>query len=383
MNSQKLRKLVLTWHRYLGLTFGLLLVVLGLTGSALVFWREIDHALNPTLMQVAPQAERQSIDAVLASTRQAYPNLQLQSITFPEPPGRTTDLISLKPREQLDAEQSTEVFVNPYTAEVLGSRQSDRHLTPFLYKLHLSLFAGEVGEMVVGICGLLLMVLGFTGLILWSGWSNLAHGFRIRWNASIQRVNYDIHNVWGFWSNVFLVIIGFTGAVIVLAHHSPAVAALFFSPAPTVELTVVLPNQQPIATSKILQIADAALPGGETTTISFADVPEPKVTIHKKFPQEYQPPIHDSGYSTVEINQYSGKVLRVDKVVEPPTGFKVAMLLAALHFGTFWGLPSQMLYVLIGLVPAALFITGFVMWHYHYRPKSSRPVGFIRLAKRH
>ena len=37
-------------------------------------------------------------------------------------------------------------------------------------------------------------------------------------------------------------------------------------------------------------------------------------------------------------------------------------MLAALHFGTFWGLPSQILYVFIGLMPAVLFITGITMW---------------------
>jgi len=375
----KLRKLALTLHRYIGLTFGLLLVILGLTGSALVFWREIDHALNPSLMQVTPQAERQSIDAILVSARQAHPDLQLQSITFPEPPGRTTYLVNLKPQDQLESEQSTEVFVNPYTAEVLGSRQSDRHLIGFLYKLHLSLFVGEVGEAIVGICGLLLMLLGFTGLILWPGWNNLAHGFRIRWHASVPRVSYDIHNAWGFWSNVFLVVIGFTGAAIVLAHHSSDFAALFFGPPPKTEPTVVLPNQQPIATSVILQTADAALPGGQTTSIFFADTPEPKVTVHKKFPQDFQPPIHDFGFSEVELNQYSGKVLRVKKVIEPPpTGLKLAMLLAALHFGTFWGLPSQILYVFIGLVPTALFITGFIMWRSHYWPKSDRLIELKR-----
>lgn len=380
----RLRQLALIWHRYFGLTFGLLLVILGLSGSALVFHREIDHALNPSLMQVASQVEQASIDTVLASVCQAYPNFQLQSITFPEPPGRTTYLVSLKPQDPLEAEQSTEVFVNPHTAEVLGSRQSDRHFIGFLYKLHLSLVAGEIGEMVVIICGLLLILLGLTGLILWPGWRNLARGFRIRWQASGLRVNYDIHNVWGFWSNVFLIIIGFTGSLILIAHHSPALTALFFGSTPNVKPTVVLPNQKPIATSKILQIADTVLPGGETTTVFFAELPEPKVTVHKKFPQEYQPPIHDFGYSTVEISQYSGKVLRVNKVVEPPPiGFKTAMLLGALHFGTFWGLPSQILYVLIGLVPTALFVTGFVMWRNHYRPKSDRPVGSMRLVRRH
>lgn len=378
----KLRQLALAWHRYLGLTFGLLLVILGLSGSALVFWREIDHALNPSLMQVAPQSEQQSIDAVLNSVRQVYPNLQLESVAFPEPPGRTTYLVSLRPQGQLKVEHLTEVFVNPYTAEVLGSRQSDRHLMGFLYKLHLSLFGGEIGETIVGICGLLLVPLGLTGLILWPSWKNPAHGFRIRWNASVPRVNHDIHNIWGFWSNVYLIIIGFTGAVFVLAHHCPAFSALVFGPAPQASQSVVAPNQQPIAISKILQAADAALPGGDTTFVYFADTPEQRVTVQKKFPQDFQPPIHDSGFSSVEINPYSGKILRVDKVVPPPTGIKIAMMLAALHFGTFGGLPSQILYVLIGLIPAILFVTGFVMWHNHDQPKSARPVGRMRLARR-
>jgi uncharacterized iron-regulated membrane protein len=359
----KLRKLALTWHRYIGLTFGLLLVILGLTGSVLVFWREIDHSLNPSLMQVAPQAEHQSIDAVLASVRQAYPDLQLQSIAFPEPPGRTTYLINLESKDQSNSDRSTEVFVNPYTAEILGSRQSDRHLIGFLYKLHASFFAGDVGEIVVGICAVFLMVLGFTGLILWSGWRNLALGFKIRWNASLPRVNYDIHNVWGFCSNIFLIIIAFSGAAIVLAHRSPAVAAFFFGPTPKAEPAVVTPSQQPLAISKILQTADVALPGGETTFVFFANKPDQNLTVRKKFPQEYKPLIHDLGFSTVEINQYSGKVLQVNKVVEPPPmGLKILITLAALHFGTFWGLPSQILYIFMGLVSAVLFITGIIIW---------------------
>jgi uncharacterized iron-regulated membrane protein len=163
----KLRKLAFTLHQYIGLTFGLVLLLLGLTGSALVFWRGIDYSLNLSLMQVAPQAQSQSIDAVVASVRQVYPDLQLQRIVFPEPPRRNTYLIALQPHNQLTGEhgQSTEVFVNPYTAQVLGSRQSDRHFIGFLYQLHLSLFAGEVGEIVVGISGLFLIVLGMTGLI--------------------------------------------------------------------------------------------------------------------------------------------------------------------------------------------------------------------------
>ncbi|MEH2309963.1 MAG: PepSY-associated TM helix domain-containing protein [Nostoc sp.] len=41
-----------------------------------------------------------------------------------------------------------------------------------------------------------------------------------------------------------------------------------------------------------------------------------------------------------------------------------------LHYGTFWGLPSRIFYVFVGLAPLVLFITGFVMWRYRYQPKT-------------
>nr|WP_292868485.1 PepSY-associated TM helix domain-containing protein [Nostoc sp. LPT] len=47
-----------------------------------------------------------------------------------------------------------------------------------------------------------------------------------------------------------------------------------------------------------------------------------------------------------------------------------------LHYGTFWGLPSRIFYVFVGLAPLILFITGFVMWRHRYRAKST--TGFIK-----
>ncbi|MEH2165087.1 MAG: PepSY-associated TM helix domain-containing protein [Nostoc sp.] len=46
-----------------------------------------------------------------------------------------------------------------------------------------------------------------------------------------------------------------------------------------------------------------------------------------------------------------------------------------LHYGTFWGLPSRIFYVFVGLAPLILFVTGFAIWKHRYRRKSSR--GFI------
>ena len=49
---------------------GLLLIVIGLTGSALVFWHEIDKSLNPQLMyDVVPQGDRISPDVILKAVQ--------------------------------------------------------------------------------------------------------------------------------------------------------------------------------------------------------------------------------------------------------------------------------------------------------------------------
>jgi uncharacterized iron-regulated membrane protein len=46
----KFRNRLLTFHGLVGILGGLLLVIMGLTGSAIVFHQELDRALNPQLM---------------------------------------------------------------------------------------------------------------------------------------------------------------------------------------------------------------------------------------------------------------------------------------------------------------------------------------------
>lgn len=68
------------------------------------------------------------------------------------------------------------------------------------------------------------------------------------------------------------------------------------------------------------------------------------------------------GLSTVGLDRYSGKVLSVHKVESPTIGMRLLMMITALHFGTFGGLPTRILYIFVGLTLAVLFVTGLVLW---------------------
>src|SRR6185295_12808715 len=60
-------------HRYVGLTIGLVVVMLGLTGSAIVYWRELDRMLNPERSVHETGGTQRSLDEILAIVKAAHP----------------------------------------------------------------------------------------------------------------------------------------------------------------------------------------------------------------------------------------------------------------------------------------------------------------------
>ena len=77
-------RVALVWlHRWLGLSLGLLLVVIGLTGSFIVFYREIDAALNPSLYTPAgPQHRLEAAEVMrIAATVDSAP---IRSVIAPD-----------------------------------------------------------------------------------------------------------------------------------------------------------------------------------------------------------------------------------------------------------------------------------------------------------
>ncbi|MDB9510665.1 PepSY-associated TM helix domain-containing protein [Kamptonema animale CS-326] len=350
----KLRQLAFTLHRYVGIMVGILLVIIGLTGSSLVFWHQIDRSLNPQLSFVVPQGDRIPLQSALDTSLKAYPDLMLGYIELPKKPDASYKIGMTSTNGNYFF-----VYINPYTGELLGKQQWGRTLMTFLYDLHITLLAGETGGLVVGSCGLLLLLLGITGIILLPTWKNLNLSLKIRWQAPSHLINYDIHRTGGIVSVIFLILIAFTGtAMIFYSHFEPGVYWLTGTQKLS-EPTSTVVDKSPMAVDIILQKAEAALPGGEITFISLPQKPDGVVKVAKKLPQEV---IHPNGNSEVALDQYSGKVLLVKNAFKVSLAERILNLLFPLHIGVYGGLIMQIVYVFIGLTPALLFITGIALW---------------------
>lgn len=365
MRPPRFRTLVFQLHRYLGLIFGLILVVIGVTGSLLVFSTELEHQLiRRRIGDVVPQGNPVSIDQVFAAVQtelRRLPGFTLGNLLVPQTP------IAPYQARLWDAnDHLMQLFIHPYTGQAMGAvSQSDNWLRTVLH-LHYQLLAGEAGTIIAGIAALFLLVLSLTGIALWPGWRKLIAGFKIKWHAHPKRVNFDLHKVVGIVAAVFLALTSFTGFCWNFYDWSSAVIyAATLTPAPPELTSRPLPGQAALSASALVAIADRALPNAMTTYVGMPKKPNGIVRVGKRQPHETL----DYGESEVLLDPYTGEILRLQDSKTLGLGDRILNAFAPLHFGTFWGTSSRILYVLVGLAPLILLITGFVMWWYRKRRK--------------
>jgi len=201
------RQLWLKAHLWVGLTIALPLIVVAISGAVLVFEDAIDRRLNPSISYVTPGAQVLPIDDLLARARAAYPAARLGSISFPEQPD-----IALLISAAAKPEPFT-ISINQYTGDVLGTRTSSAReagLARRIHLLHTRLFAGEVGEWTVGAITALTLFMAVAGLVLW--WPRKI--VTVMFSASGRRINFDLHNVFGFYASAVFLFIALTGMMI-------------------------------------------------------------------------------------------------------------------------------------------------------------------------
>lgn len=351
-------------HLWVGLTLSVALVVVSLTGSALVFRHEIDGLLNPALLRVEAGAGQVPLGAILASVREAAPGSEPRLVRLPRTPTATAEVTLVDGRH---------AFVDPHRGDVLGVRTDGEGAMNTLFALHSKLLSGETGERVAGTIGLLTLLLAASGVVLW--WPAVPTRARLRkaltvvWRRGPRRLTYDLHRAGGFYTSLFLVVVAGTGAALVFNAEAKAlVNAATRSeeppPAPVVEEDAPLSDA---ALDGALAAARRALPDGEPTFVTLPRDAGAPLTVRLKTPSEW----HPNGRSYVYLAPADGRVLRTDDAREAPLGARVLYALYPLHAGAF-GAAVRVLYGILGLAPAALSVTGTLIWYRRWRKRDRR-----------
>jgi uncharacterized iron-regulated membrane protein len=325
------------------------------------------------MTHVAPQGEQVSVASMYKTVKAAYPEYKIEYLE--EMPGGSYDFWLTKD------DKTTSVFINPYTGAVLGTWMHDDSIMRKVIDLHYALLAGDVGSYVMGVVAVLLFLLCVTGVILWPGWKKLVNGFKIKWNGHRQRVNFDIHKVAGIVTAIFIGMAAFTGAWWNLSdvfHFDDALYTITATPNTWKEDPVSKPISgqaalEPMAVyDRMIDQAKQLLPAAKLTSFGVPTDETGAFSVWLKLPWEGD----YYGNNIIYFDQYSGDLLRADIHSQKPWVKYLLDSFSAVHYGTFWGLPTRILYVFVNIALVVLVVTGFVLWWgktYGRRKKATQP----------
>jgi uncharacterized iron-regulated membrane protein len=207
----RLFRAVWRWHFYAGLLVIPIVVILSLSGIVYLFKPQIDSVFYGHSRNVEARGATLSYARQLAAVKAALPGATVTSVA-PAPNARRSTQFGVTTK----AGRDWTVFVDPYTAKVLGHRDNQRYLPAIALDVHGSLLTsrfideeGTWGDRVIELAASWAVVLVVTGVYLW--WPrgrrrSLRRALTPRWRARSRRVRWrDVHAVTGVaFSFVFL-----------------------------------------------------------------------------------------------------------------------------------------------------------------------------------
>lgn len=372
------KKTILFIHRWLGLISGLVVVIVSITGCLFAFQYEITQWIRHDLIHADSVKPSQPTLPLPELRNKAAEKLRTDHLTYgittyKDPsrnwsvlhyvyqPGSRTYFGSIKEYKTL--------YINPYNGNIEGIVDEENDFFQIVKGIHWSLLlATPIGQPVVVWSTVIFLILLITGFILWwpKRWNKAGRqrSFKIKWGSSWRRINYDLHNVLGFYFLTIALLIGLTG---LYWYFPSAKKALHFIG--TGEF--MLPETPPKYVSTI-QTREQAKPAS-------LDIAYEKAW--SKFPDadriEFTSPVDSLGTITATIradsdtyyeksmmyfDQYTGDVIHSNPYSEKNTGEKLLAMNYDIHVGAIAGLPGKIIAFLASLLCASLPVTGFLIW---------------------
>ncbi|HYI77290.1 MAG TPA: PepSY-associated TM helix domain-containing protein [Chryseolinea sp.] len=360
----RLKKTVGKIHLWLGLSSGLLVFVIAITGCIYAFQEEIQNLTQPYRFVEHQQKPVLPPSQLKGIAEKQLPGKKIHAVLYAKP-GKAAQVIFYN----IEPEYYYLVYLNPFTGEVLKVKDAQAGFFPFILDGHFYLWLpDEIGRPVVASVTLVFLVMLISGLFLWWPKNKKAtkQRFSIRWSARWRRKNYDLHNVLGFYATWIAIILAATGLVWGFDWYAEGYYKL-------------------AGGEKSLLYME---PKSDSTLIYQADVPAidrlyTKMRLENPTAEVLEVHIPESASSPVEVSinpddetywkadyryfdQYTLEELSVDHIYGKSANASVADNLMRMnydiHTGAVLGLTGKIIAFFASLIVASLPITGFYIW---------------------
>ena len=348
------RRALFQVHLWLGVITGLYIFVVCFTGAVLVFRIDMQRALHPDLF--TPSADGPPADpvAIMNSVTSSYPGERLSGIDAPTT-ARPTYLAYTSSGKTFRT-----LLLDPVTAAMLGELE-DRSFVRTIQDLHFDLLSGRTGRVINGVGAGVLTLMCITGLVIWwPGKTNWRRSLLVDVRRNWKRINWDLHSASGFWTAALVLMWAVTGIYFAFpsAFRSTvnAISPITVSRAPQ---SSAADGREPLSWRRLVDEAQRQAPGEHVARVVVPS--SDKAAFLVQFSPVRPTPLGADLHS-VYLDPYSGAMLTPATPGTRTAGDVVMAWVAPLHVGNFGGIGIRIAWLLLGLAPPLLFVTGFIMW---------------------
>ena len=369
--TRKVYQTIFTIHSWLGLVNGFWLLILGLTGSLFVYTEELDEWINRDVLRAAPAETRLTYDSLSRIVRHQFPlAMGANVIRFPRKADESVGFrvyVEDGSKPMKDWSQMYFIDLDPYSGRILRKGNYASVGDSFLFwssSFHWSLNYGQVGILIITLAGILLFANILTGIIVYRKYFFKAMIFRapVHWR-NWRTGTSGLHRYVGVWALVLNILIFYSGLQMTWS---------VFSKEGWQHPVAGTPNSGPYASiDMMMDETQRVFPGFE---MKYFYIPFTKVVIDGvdlgsasamgRIPGT--PAIIPLSRSTVTFDIHTGAVIEKVNANERLAALnwweKFNFVAYSFHAGTFAGEFSRVLYVIIGLTPALLAFSGFMLW---------------------
>ncbi|MEO5911033.1 MAG: PepSY-associated TM helix domain-containing protein [Pelobium sp.] len=361
------KKIILFTHLWLGLISGLLVLFLGITGCILAFEREIENVTQDYRFTAVENKATLQPSSLKKIADEQLPGKKAHSISYEA--GKSSQVVYF----DFEPEYYYTVFLNPYTGKVLEVKNMENDFFRIVVDGHYYLWLPPtIGQPILASATLVFGVMLITGIVLWWPKNKAAakNRFKIKWNARWRRVNYDMHNVLGFYASWFAIFLAISGLVMGFQWFASSIYWV---------------------ASGGDQIKNFEETFSDTTQVKNQDVKyeaidELWLLTKRENPNyigsiEIHPPADEKSSIEVALNpdtetywkadyiyydQHTLKEISVDHIYgrfqDAKTADKIIRMNYDIHVGAIWGIWGKILAFFASLFAASLPVTGFLIY---------------------
>ena len=396
----RIRKLFNDIHLWIGLTSGLIIFVVCLSGTIYTYNTEIRELASPHLHYVKAGTAKMKIDELVGSIKQIYPGT-ITAVIVPNDPTRSYEIALRPPNDK--SRGGITYYMNPYTGALLGTNGTKTKTDEFmgnLFSLHRWLLLDKIeqpiigslenrklGSYITGAATILFTIGLLTGLVIWfprkiRSWRQ---GLKIKFSSNWKRINHDMHNSLGLYAFVFLFLMGITGPqwsfewyrtglrkALGTYQEAPAQASKDSNQGKQNESKAASNENSAIpflSIEEYLAAASSALPYQGDYRLSFPTSGEEPIRISSYKTGFFAPAAADQ----ITINVSDASIMSLELFKDKPFNERVSGSIKALHVGNIYGQFSKLIYFITCLIATSLPITGTLIWINKMKKTKKKP----------